>query len=165
MKDLPYKDDSEAGINYFKVPLQNIAKEIIADLSKYDIYDVTYFDLVEANPGFIDIKAINANTLTEMKCIFHESMTDWLEGHNKAVQDAESKVKGTGFSVYAPDLPSAVLCSSLQSSTLRKQKKQAQLEYNLTMDHLSQAYNNNMKSKERQSKTFKGSECSLPFYF
>lgn len=148
MKESEWKDGTENGLEYFKVPMISIANKVIEKLSRYGIYNVTISDLVDNNPGFINLKEAGNNALDSMKKILSNSMSEWLQGYENAQSEANSKVTGMGFSIWTSSLTSALVYSAMESSTIKKQQNRAQQEYQISMRKLHKSTNDRRKNQE-----------------
>lgn len=150
MKNSEWKDGTENGLEYFKNPMISLANKVIAKLSEYSIYDVTISDLVDNNPGYINLKEIGNNTLDGMKKILSNSITEWIEGYDSAQAKAASKVTGMGFSIWTSSLTSALVYSAMEASTVKKQQTKAQQEYQNEIKKLNLATNKRSKKQENE---------------
>ena len=150
MKNSEWKDGTENGLEYFKNPMISLANKVIAKLSEYSIYDVTISDLVDNNPGYINLKEIGNNTLDGMKKILSNSITEWIEGYDSAQAKAASKVTGMGFSIWTSSLTSALVYSAMEASTVKKQQTKAQQEYQNEIRKLNTATKNRNKKQENE---------------
>ena len=150
--DLMDKGDwkDENNIGYFKNPMIRIANQIIADLSEENIYDVTVSDLVDNNPGFIKLQEVCNYTLSKMKDIFNQTLTNYINESDKAYSNAAANITGSGIGIFTSSLSSALIYSAMEASTVKKQAAQAQRQYQSAIARLNKATNDKQDRLEKE---------------
>ena len=150
MEKEDWEDGTERGQQYFKKTMVQQANKVIAKLSSCNIYDITVSDLVDNNPGFIQIIETGNNTLEAMKNILSNTISNWLEGYDNAQNATNSQITGMGFSIWTNSLTSALVYSAMEARTIKQQQTKAQKEYQTYIRKLNQSTNDNKKKQENE---------------
>lgn len=123
-------------------------KEVISYLSQDRIYDVTLSELIERNQGYISFQNVTKEGFQKWKNISVESIEEYIEGYKDAQSDANSKITGSGVTLYSNSLMAHMTFAALESNIIRKQVAQADKEYQKAMSELSQRNETRQQKKE-----------------
>ena len=102
-------------------------------MSQDGIYDVTISELVENNSGYILFQNITEQSFEEYKNIFVESTEKYIRSLENTQAIANSKVTGSGVTLYSNSLIAHLTFSALESNTIKKQMAEADKEYSEAM--------------------------------
>lgn len=123
--------------NYPDIEFEELFKEagkaVVKYLSQDGIYDVTISELVENNSGYILFQNITEQSFEEYKNIFVESTEKYIRSLENTQAIANSKVTGSGVTLYSNSLIAHLTFSALESSTIKKQMAEADKEYSEAM--------------------------------
>ncbi len=128
--------DENCTIDYFKRPMENAAKQLITELSNFQIYNATITDLVDENAGFLEMKSICDNTQEKLRQALIKAMQDFQMGYQNAYDEASNQITGSGTSVWTNSATSMLFFSALEASTVKRQYNQAQSNYKRALDNL-----------------------------
>ena len=147
--------------------LEDLAKELIKKLSKYNVYNITIDDFLYTNKGYENIiKGITAYDNVRNELLNKRDNLTESELAN-ARKRAESQITGLDFSVISNSFMAHALYLQQEKSALKKQAQKAQEQYDresksivnelnkATEDTLENLYNNTFipnfkKSLEQQ---------------
>lgn len=119
---------------------QQIGK-FIAKLCDNGIFSRTISDYLKNNKGYQLYSEVNKAALEKMKSILIQEMDAWQAGYENAVNKAESNVTGMGFSIWSSSFVNHAIYAAMEASTINKQEKAAQAQYQKDMNELSSRLN------------------------
>lgn len=135
----------------FEELFRKAGKEVIGYLSHDKIYDVTINELIEQNKGYISFQSITKEGFEKYKSISVEALEEYIKGYENAQAIANSKVTGSGMTLYSSSLLAHMTFAALESNTVKKQISQADKEYRKTMSELSKQ---NQTTQEKNENNF-----------
>ncbi|MGN9126527.1 hypothetical protein ACTM97_09000 [Oliverpabstia intestinalis] len=135
----------------FEELFRKAGKEVIGYLSHDRIYDVTINELIEQNKGYISFQSITKEGFEKYKSISVEALEEYIKGYENAQAIANSKVTGSGMTLYSSSLLAHMTFAVLESNTVKKQMSQADKEYRKTMSELSKQ---NQTTQEKNENNF-----------
>ncbi|MBR1507628.1 MAG: tetratricopeptide repeat protein [Eubacterium sp.] len=147
-----YVGGEDKDFSYWSQPVSTISKSIIRNAAKLGIYDLTEYELVENNPGYIELNKLCTETLRQILLSQTETMLEWMEGADDAYASAASNITGSGVGILTNSLSSALLYSAMEGHVLRKQAKQADKEYNAAIASLNIIKESKQKQNEARIK-------------
>lgn len=135
----------------FEELFRKTGKEVIGYLSQDKIYDVTINELIEENKGYISFQSITKEGFEKYKSISVKALEEYIKGYENAQAVANSKVTGSGMTLYSSSLLAHMTFAALESNTVKKQMSQADKEYRKTMSELSKQ---NQTTQEKNENNF-----------
>lgn len=108
----------------------------IAKLCDNGIFIRTINDYWKNNKGYQLYSDVNKAALEKMKSLLIQEMDAWQAGYEDAVNKAESHVTGMGFSILSGSFVNHAIYAAMESSTLNKQSKEAEAQYQRDMSDL-----------------------------
>ena len=116
-------------------------KNIIAELSKFDIYNLTVEDFLKENSGY--------NILNESIRIYLEFLENINQKGdeitqnelNKAKKTAESQITGLDYGVISSSLVAHLMYASQNDRKVKKQIKEAEQQYNKEASYIIRKFN------------------------
>lgn len=145
-----YTGGADEDFVFWKIPIENIAKEIIKNAANEGVYDLTTVDLVQNNPGYKKLHKVCEDTMQGMVNALMNAMTDWLDGVERSEREAASHITGSGVSIWTSSLSSALIYSAIESSTIKRQCNQADKEYRAAIGELSARTDSKQKQDENR---------------
>lgn len=145
----------------FEELFRESGKEVITLLSQDKIYDVTISELVDQNTGYISFQNITKAGFEKYKNIYVEATEEFIKGYENAQMIANSKVTGSGLTLYSSSLLAHMTFAALESNTVKKQVAKADKEYREAMAMLSKK---NQTAQEKKENDFLYNEL-YPAYF
>lgn len=110
--------------------LQNIAKNIIQELSNYGIYSITVEDLLYPNEGYVNVFNSLSSYLDFTKKILEKKSEINVSELEKAKLRAESQITGPNYGIITNSIAAQALYGLEASNTINRQKKRALEQYN-----------------------------------
>lgn len=110
--------------------LQNIAKNIIQELSNYGIYSITVEDLLYPNEGYVNVFNNLSSYLDFTKKILEKKSEINVSELEKAKLRAESQITGPNYGIITNSIAAQALYGLEASNTINRQKKRALEQYN-----------------------------------
>ena len=147
-----YSSGGDEEFEYWNKPIHGIAKDIIKRAADYEVYDLTEYDLVDSNTGFIRLREVCNETANKMAGSLVQSMSDWMEGYDNAYSEAASNITGSGVSVWTSSLGGALLYSAMERNVLKQQAKEADRRLNQALKELNLKNDSKMKQDELRIK-------------
>lgn len=114
---------------------QQVGK-FIAKLCDNGIFTRTISDYLKNNKGYQLYSQVNKAALEKMRSLLIQEMDAWQAGYENAVNKAESHVTGMGFSIWSSSFVNHAIYAAMEASTLNKQTKEAESQYQKDMDDL-----------------------------
>lgn len=108
----------------------------ITKLCENDIYNRTANDYLKNNNGYQLISKVNNDALNEIKLLLNREMDEWQAGFEDALNKKESSVTGLGFSIWSGSFVNHAIYAAMQASTIDKQEKAANKEYQKDIEDL-----------------------------
>ena len=115
---------------------QQVGK-FIAKLCDNGIFTRTISDYLKNNKGYQLYSQVNKAALEKMKSLLIQEMDAWQAGYEDAINKAESHVTGMGFSIWSSSFVNHAIYAAMEASTLNKQSKEAESQYQRDMKDLS----------------------------
>lgn len=131
----------------FEELLKNAGKKVIKDLSEDGIYDVTINELVEQNNGYIAFQNITSKGFERWKNISIGALQEYMDGFENAKLIANSKITGSGMTLYSSSVLAHATFAALELNTIKKQTEKAEKEYRSELSRL-EIQNQTKQSKE-----------------
>lgn len=138
---------------YWKQPVESIAKDVITKAAEFGIYDLTLTELVNNNPGYVQLHKVCAETIKQAAEALLNAMDSLIEGQRSAEQDAASQITGSGVSIWTNSLGSALLYSAFESSAIKKQCNKADKEYQEALQKLHESTHSQLDQTRNNIKT------------
>ena len=142
-----YNSGSQEDFGYWRIPIDQIAKEIILKASSVNVYNLTVYDLVDDNDAFQQLYQCCVECFQNMKNILINAMDEWIHGYESAYNRAASTITGPGFGVITNSIAGAVLYDVVAYNSVRTQAKQADYEFQTAISRLN-SYNSNRQRAE-----------------
>ncbi|MCM1167853.1 MAG: hypothetical protein NC299_07840 [Lachnospiraceae bacterium] len=142
MKSNTYSGHGEKDFIYFKKPLTQIGKKIIAKLAKDNIFDVTLNDVVYNNSGYKKLYKVCEETMAGLANILVKAINDFETGYVNAYNTATSSITGSGMSVWTNDPIDAAIFSVMEYNTVKGQVNKAEQQYKASLDALERKTQN-----------------------
>ena len=114
---------------------QQVGK-FIAKLCDNGIFTRTICDYLKDNKGYQLYSDVNKAALEKMKSLLIQEMDAWQAGYENAVNKAESNITGMEFSIWSGSFVNHAIYAAMQASTINKQEKEAQAQYQKDMNDL-----------------------------
>ena len=118
------------------VEIEQQVGRFIAKLCDNNIYSHTISDYLKDNKGYELYSKVNKAALEKMKTLLMSELDEWQSGYESAVSNAEAHVTGMGFSIWSGDFVNHAIYAAMESSTLKKQSKEAESQYQKDMSSL-----------------------------
>lgn len=118
------------------VEIEQQVSRFIAKLCDNGIFTRTISDYLKNNKGYQLYSDVNKAALDKMKSLFIQEIDVWQAGYEDAVNRAESHVTGMGFSIWSSSFVNHAIYSAMEASTLNKQSKEAETQYQRDMGDL-----------------------------
>lgn len=110
--------------------------KFITKLCDEGIYTRTIADYLNNSKGYQLFSSVNKAALEKMKSIMLQQLDDLQSGYEDAVNRAESHITGMGFSIWSSSFVNHAIYAAMQASTLNKQGKEAETQYQRDMSEL-----------------------------
>lgn len=127
---------------------EDLATEIEQQVGKYiaklcdnGVYTRTISDYLKNNKGYQLYSEVNKIALEKMKSLLIREMDEWQAGYEQAINKADSHVTGMGFSIWSSSFVNHAIYAAMEASTLNKQGKEAEAQYQKDMNDLRSRLN------------------------
>lgn len=123
------------------VEIEQQVGKYIAKLCDNGVYTRTISDYLKNNKGYQLYSEVNKTALEKMKSLLIREMDEWQAGYEQAVNKADSHVTGMGFSIWSSSFVNHAIYAAMEASTLNKQGKEAEAQYQKDMNDLRSRLN------------------------
>ena len=136
VREVTKSENGLIGDDDMTVSINKQINRFITKLCENGIYDRTVTDYLRNNKGKQLISDVNKAALNKMKSILIREMDEWQSGFESALDKKEASVTGMGFSIWSGSFVNHAIYAAMQASTINKQEKAANREYQKDMDAL-----------------------------
>lgn len=124
-------------LDLFRHCFEEIANDIIVNLTKYNIYDITIEDLVDDNEGYKQFLGTQLETVKKQFESLQSSIQSLEWEYQRASEMAANRITGSGVLVWTSSLIDAFAYAAVESSILKQQSNKAEAEYNATVREIN----------------------------
>lgn len=136
MQSGEFSGGAEEDFAYYAEPLKSVVEHVISDLAEKGVYDVTIQELLYDNSGYINLHQICEETMSAMQEINNFRLDALRDGMNQAAVYANSKVTGSGISIYTNSMAHALAYTALETREVQKQTRVAEASYRVMVSSL-----------------------------
>ena len=122
---------------------EDLAAEMEQQISKFitklcdnGIFTRTINDYLKNNKGYQLYSEVNRAALEKIKSLLLREVDALRTGYESAVNKAESNITGMGFSIWSSSFLHHAIYAAMEASTINKQEKQAQAQYQKDISEL-----------------------------
>lgn len=133
--------------NFINEMEQQVGK-FIAKLCDNNIFTRTIVDYLKNNNGYQLYSDVNKAALNKSKSMSINKLDELKEGYDNAISNAESHITGMGFSVWSSSFVNNAIYAAMESSTLKKQREEAERQYKKEMSDLHSRLNSKYSAEE-----------------
>lgn len=129
LSDEEKKENSQFYDNILKEPVSNIIKDLLKQLERHEIYNVTMQDFLDEDEQDPDIRQHYAEFHKRIGEILSYSYAERNAALSRARERADSNITGMGFTPVCTNLIGALTYSAMGTSTVKKQAREAERQY------------------------------------
>lgn len=136
LSDEEKKENSQFYDNILKEPVSNIIKDLLKQLERHEIYNVTMQDFLDEDEQDPDIRQHYAEFHKRIGEILSYSYAERNAALSRAKERADSNITGMGFTPVCTNLIGALTYSAMGTSTVKKQVREADRQYQCEAEEL-----------------------------